>query len=245
MTAIVRNDSGRRSIIAGIVLPTAACLTAVSAQAAKPWATTATLQGAAADPTVQRYIAEHRDTFAGEWVSTDSGHAVYNVGFTRDRSARAQELSALFAYPDQLIVQTERYSADDLRSVADAVTARTAAHAEQGFDVVMIGVDFASNTVAVGVAGSITEGQRYFAREFPDSPVHVRAASRLFTLGNANGAHTGGSGLPALAVIATGCGGGVGGLLWLRRRRRRADLAAASNQHGGWQREENITHTVY
>ncbi len=219
MTTTVRNGSARRSIIAGIVLPTAACLTAVNAQATEPWATAAALQGAAAEPTIQRYIAAHRDTFAGEWVSTEAGHAVYNVGFTRDRCARAQELLALFAYPNQLIVQTERYSADGLRTVADAVEAQTGTYSQHGFNVVMAGVDFATNTVAVGIAGSITEGRRYLAKEFPDSPLRVRAAPRLFTLGNANGAHTGGSGLPALAPAAAVCGGGIAGLLWFRRRR--------------------------
>jgi len=186
ITIKVRNGSWRRSIIVSIVLVAAAWISAVSAQAAGSWVATGILQGAATDPTMQQYIAAHGDTFAGEWFTTDSGHAVYNVGFTRDKPVRARELSALFAYPNQLAVLTERYSLNELHQFSAQVEKQIGALAELGARVVTLGLDVPANVVAVGVSGAADSAKEYLTAHLHGLPVRVESTSSLNTVQRAD-----------------------------------------------------------
>jgi hypothetical protein len=185
----------------------------------------AQVQEAAALTPIHGYIARYVGTYAGSWFSVLNGHAVFNVGFTSDVRARTDDLSALFAYPAQLAVQAQRYSAMDLQRVADRVQARTSALAEKAFAVVTIGPDFAANTVTVGISGSLADAQRFVAEELPGAPLTVHPVARLFTVGRAAGTQPATLTPLIVALFAAACLV-AGGVAW-KRRHRAIDTAVA------------------
>jgi hypothetical protein len=113
-------------------------------------------QGAAGFPAkltanVRDYLSQHADEFGGEYVGK-AGLRQYVVIFTGHLDEHRKALQAIYAYPQDLIVQGATFSLQQLDSTQSRIFGDRTPLLSHGVDLTVVGANIRHNVVSVGVS---------------------------------------------------------------------------------------------